>query len=116
MLTLQDEAHAAPGKRSTRDPVLPFASSSPMAEPGLIADLVRAGMAAEPAQTVALELAQECSSAAQKVQRLAHQLVSGKPAAADVVLEFHRHSIDLTCGNAFVKASLNYWARSVHDA
>jgi hypothetical protein len=87
---------------------LPFGGDLPPApEPGLVSDLTRAGMAAAAATAVALQLAQASAEAAAGVSGRRHQLASGKPAGCPaVVVAFHKHSLDLTCGKSFVKVRL----------
>jgi hypothetical protein len=87
------------------DPVLPFGGCLPPApEPGLVSDLTRAGLDYEAAVAVALQLAQASATAAAGVSKRSHQLASGKPASCPAVaVAFHKHSLDLTCGQSFVK-------------
>jgi len=91
---------------NTADPVLPYGSLPPAAEPGLVADLLRSGLAEAAATGVAQQLAQASQEACARLAKRRHQLASGAPPSCPKLqLAFHRHSMDLTCGSRFVKAN-----------
>lgn len=88
------------------DPVLPFGHLSAAPEPGLVGDLMRAGLEEAAATAVALQLAEASAAAVAAVSKRRHQLASGKtPICPAVAVAFHKHSLDLTCGGRFVKVS-----------
>ena len=94
-------------KAGSADPVLPYGSQPPAAEPGLAGDLTRAGLAAGAAAGLAQQLAEASAEACARLAKRRHQLVSGKPPRCpEVQLAFHRLSIDLICGGRFVRVRL----------
>ena len=91
-------------KQAANDPVIPFGSLAVAPEPGLVSDLVRAGMEAEAAVGVATQLAAAAAGAAAVLVKKRQQLASGKvPGCGALQVEFHKHSLDLTCWGMFVK-------------
>lgn len=91
-------------KQQPNDPVIPFGSLTVAPEPGLVTDLIRAGLDAAAAVDVATQLASAAAAAAAGLVRKRQQLASGKAAGCgDVLVEFHKHSLDLTCSGTFVK-------------
>jgi hypothetical protein len=100
----QQKTKAKHSKQQTGDPVIPFASLTVAPEPGLISDLIRAGLEAAAAVDVATQLAAAAAAAAAALVKKRQQLQSGKAASlGGVQVEFHKHSIDFTCGSMFVK-------------
>jgi hypothetical protein len=90
------------------DPVVPFGCLTAGPEPGLVSDLMRAGLAADAAVGVAEALASAAASAAAALVRKRQQLASGKaPSCGAVSVAVHKHSIDLKCGDQFVKVRLS---------
>lgn len=88
------------------DPVMPFGALPAAPEPGLVSDLTRAGLDAAAAVDVATQLAGAAAAAAGGLVKKRQQLASGKAASCgSVQVEFHNHSLDLTCGGSkvFVK-------------
>ncbi|KAK9807800.1 hypothetical protein WJX72_009794 [[Myrmecia] bisecta] len=82
------------------------------AEPGLVADLVRAGCSSEVATSIACSLGQAARDASQTVARQAHQLRSGKPPTITKVrVESHRYSVDLVAAAHFVKLTHEAYAK-----
>jgi hypothetical protein len=91
-------------QQAANDPVIPFGSLAVAPEPGLVSDLVRAGMEAEAAVGVATQLAAAAAGAAAGLVKKRQQLASGKaPGCGALLVEFHKHSLDMTCGGTFVK-------------
>jgi hypothetical protein len=91
-------------KQQPGDPVVPFGSLPVAPEPGLVTDLMRAGVDAAAAVDVATQLARAAAQAAAGLVKKKQQLASGKEATCrDVIVTVHKHSLDLTCGGQFVK-------------
>lgn len=97
------------GKQSSKhqllcDPVIPFGSLTVAPEPGLVSDLIRAGMDAAAAVDVAAELAAAAAALAGRLVKKRQQLASGKAVSCGRLgVEVHKHSLDFTCGRMFVK-------------
>lgn len=88
---------------SVRDPVIPGSAAASAAAPqaGLVSDLAKAGMAQSDATEAAEQLAAAAVVAAAAVAKRAQQLASGAAASAqlaDVLVAFHKHSVDLSAG------------------
>lgn len=91
------------------DPVIPFGSLPAAPEPGLVSDLIRAGLAADAAITVAVQLASAAAESASGLLKRRHQLASGKTASCPVIaVSFHKHSLDITCAGRFVKVCWSF--------
>jgi hypothetical protein len=100
----QQQKQAKHIKQQAGDPVIPFASLTVAPEPGLISDLIRAGLEAAAAVEVATQLAAAATAAAAALVRKRQQLQSGKAATlGGVQVEYHKHSLDFTCAGVFVK-------------
>lgn len=108
---LPQQPQQQPGKQKQKqqaagDPVIPFGSLTVAAEPGLVSDLTRAGVDVDAAIEAATQLAGAAAAAAAAVIRKRQQLASGKAVSCgDVLVEFHKHSLDLMCDGMFVKVS-----------
>ncbi|XP_075264765.1 uncharacterized protein LOC142356883 [Convolutriloba macropyga] len=91
------------------DPLIPCLGkdwSCTAVEPGLTADLERAGISEDSAKGVAQSLANESHKAALEVAALKHKLASGRPPMPKSelpILTVHKHSMDLHCRGQFVK-------------
>jgi hypothetical protein len=91
-------------KQQSTDPVIPFGTLTVAPEPGLVTDLIRAGLDAAAAVDVATQLASVAAAAAAVLVKKRQQLASGKPAGCGAVqVEFHKYSLDFTCSGTFVK-------------
>mmetsp|Transcript_8464 Transcript_8464/g.24271 ORF Transcript_8464/g.24271 Transcript_8464/m.24271 type:complete len:531 (+) Transcript_8464:145-1737(+) len=96
------------------DPLIPCllqipGEGSPLVEPGLVADMERAGASTSSAEAIARALAEESQRAAREVAVLMHKLASGKPVMSESeapVLIGHKHSLDMRCHGQFVKLTL----------
>lgn len=99
------------------DPVIPFALLPAAPEPGLVGDLLRAGLAADAATSLALQLASAAAESAAGLLKRCHQLASGKAASCPAVaVSFHKHSLDFTCSGRFVKVGgLGVWRAPIRN-
>ena len=89
-------ARAKAAKAARTDPLLPAGEDEETHEQNLVADLLRAGAAADGARAAAAQLARASKAAAAQVAELERQLQDGTAPVAKVRVEWHRHSVDLS--------------------
>ncbi|KAI8606989.1 phosphorylated CTD interacting factor 1 WW domain-containing protein, partial [Chytriomyces sp. MP71] len=93
--------------KQRKDPLLPMNVTS---EDGLVADLVRAGLAEKAAKQLVKELGKESTACVQELLDLdAKEAKDTSP--QEVVISTHTNSIDVTCGKSFCKLSPAHFAK-----
>lgn len=92
------------------DPLIPYTgcqrTDAQLIDTTLVNDLVRAGAEEAVAKTISEALAMEAQTVSKEVQKLKHQLESGRPVMTPAQLPAliaHKHSLDISCAGNFVK-------------
>ncbi|KAJ3246063.1 mRNA (2'-O-methyladenosine-N(6)-)-methyltransferase [Chytriomyces hyalinus] len=100
-------ARASATAKQRKDPLLPF---NIHVEPGLVSDLLRAGIAEKDAKNVVRMLGKEATACVQELLDLkAKESFSD---GEDVVITMHQYSVDVSCGKyAFCKLSLAHFEK-----